>query len=123
MKPTKNFTIPGLLTTLILLALISPALFASPNTLVTRWNDAALEAIRVTRPGPPIVARALAITHTCIYDAWAAYDARAKGTRFGSNLRRPAAERTRANKEKAVSYAAHDCLSACSPAKQRALIR
>ena len=42
------------------------------ETIVTKWNDAALEAIRVTHPGPPIVARALAIT--CMFDAWTAYD-------------------------------------------------
>ena len=67
----------------------SPVAFSAGNTVVTKWNEAALEAIRVTHPGPPIVARALAITHTCMYDAWAAYDARARGTRFAGNLRRP----------------------------------
>lgn len=39
------------------------------ETNVVRWNEAALEAIRSTHPGPPMVARALAILHTCIYDA------------------------------------------------------
>jgi hypothetical protein len=39
------------------------------DTIVVTWNDACLEAIRTTRPGPPIVARALAILHTAIYDA------------------------------------------------------
>jgi hypothetical protein len=95
----------------------SPTIFASTNTVVTQWNDAALEAIRVTHPGPPIVARALAITHTCMYDAWAAYDGRAKGTRYGINLRRPAGERTQANKEKAISFAAHECLSDLFPSE------
>jgi hypothetical protein len=50
-----------------------------------------------------------------MYDAWAAYDKKAKGTRFGNNLRRPNGERTVANKEKAVSYAAHECLSDLFP--------
>jgi hypothetical protein len=94
---------------------ISPAAFADGNTVITQWNSAALEAIRITHPGPPIVARSLAITHTCIYDAWAAYDEKAKGTRFGNNLRRPNGEHTVANKEKAVSYAAHECLSDLFP--------
>jgi len=54
-----------------------------------------------------MVARALAIVHTCIYDAWAAYDNRAIGTRLGGALRRPPQEHTRANKETAISFAAY----------------
>lgn len=54
-----------------------------------------------------MVARMLAIVQTCEYDAWAAYDANAVGTRLGASLRRPAGERTQANKEKAISYAAY----------------
>lgn len=100
-----------------MLLAISPTVFATGNTVVTQWNDAALEAIRITRPGPPIVARSLAITHTCMYDAWAAYDKKAKGTRFGNNLRRPKGERTDANKVKAVSFAAHKCLSDLFPSE------
>jgi hypothetical protein len=99
----------------VALLTVSPTVFAVGNTVVTQWNDAALEAIRITHPGPPIVARSLAITHTCMYDAWAAYDKKAKGTRFGNNLRRPNGERTVANKEKSVSYAAHECLSDLFP--------
>lgn len=87
------------------------------ETIVTKWNDAALEAIRVTHPGPPIVARALAITHTCMFDAWTAYDKKAKGTQLDSHLRRPENEHTMANKSKAVSYAAHRCLSDLFPSQ------
>lgn len=54
-----------------------------------------------------MVARALAIVHTCIFDAWAAYDNRAVGTQLGRTLRRPRAERTDANKAKAISFAAY----------------
>ena len=57
-----------------------PVLAAGTDTVVIQWNDATLQAIRDTKPGPPMVARALAIVHTCIYDAWAAYDERARGT-------------------------------------------
>ncbi len=57
-----------------------------------------------------MVARALAVLHTCIYDAWAAYDSTAVGTRLGGTLRRPAAERTLANKNEAISYAARAAL-------------
>jgi len=74
------------------------------------WNDAALQGIRDAKLGAPVVARALAIVHTCMYDAWAAYDERAVGTQLGGALRRPATERTLANKEQAISYAAYRAL-------------
>jgi hypothetical protein len=52
----------------------------------------------------------MAIVLTSMYDAWAAYDDVAVGTRLGARLRRPAAERTQANKEKAIAYAAYRSL-------------
>ena len=48
----------------------------TPN-IVIRWNQAALQGVRDSKLGPPMVSRALAIAHTCMYDAWAAYDGRA----------------------------------------------
>src|SRR5216684_402521 len=72
-----------------------------------QWNAAALQAVRDTHPGPPMCARELAIVSTCMYDAWAPYDALAVGTRPGDPPRRPTAERTQANKEKAISFAAY----------------
>ena len=87
---------------------------AMPNTLeptvVVRWSTTTLEAIRETHPGPPMVARALAMVHTAIYDAWAAYDDVAVGTRLGAALRRPAEERTEENKREALSFAAYRTL-------------
>ena len=77
------------------------------GNLVLRWNEAFLEGVRNSKLGPPMVARALAIAHTCIYDAWAAYDNKAVATRLGSSLRRPARERTAANTAQAISFAAH----------------
>jgi hypothetical protein len=74
------------------------------------WNSAVLQGIRDAKLGAPVVARALAIVHTCMYDAWAAYDERAIGTQLGGALRRPASERTLANKEQAISYAAYRAL-------------
>jgi hypothetical protein len=91
---------------------------AGANTVVTRWNDVALEAIRTIKPTPPVTARALAITHTCMFDAWAAYDAKAIGTRFAGTLRRPVAERTVNNKSKAISFAAKTCLSDLFPTRK-----
>jgi hypothetical protein len=83
---------------------------STSDTVVVRWNAAALQGVRDSRIGPPMVARALAIVHTCIFDAWAAYDKRAVGTQLGSELRRPKKERTLANKNEAISYAAHRAL-------------
>ena len=54
-----------------------------------------------------MVARALAIAHTCIYDAWAAYDRKAVGTRLGGSLRRPPNERTLSSRVRAISFAAY----------------
>ena len=96
------------------LAAAAPALgalpldvFASGDSVVLRWNEAALQGVRDSKLGPPMVARALAIVHTCIYDAWAAYDNRAVGTRLGGALRRPRREHTLANKNAAISFAAY----------------
>lgn len=82
-----------------------------------QWNRKTLEAVSAGTLGPPMVARALAIVHTAMYDAWAAYDEVAVGTRLGGSLRRPAAERTRANRVEAVSYAAYRTLVDLYPAQ------
>jgi hypothetical protein len=84
-----------------------PARAATGDSVVVIWNEETLEAIRAVRRGPTVNARALAILHTAVYDAWAAYDPVAVGTRLGGGLRQPEAERTQANKEKAVSFAAY----------------
>jgi hypothetical protein len=89
------------------------------ESVVVKWDQAALSAVRNTHLGPPMVARALAIAHTAMYDAWAAYDGRAVGTRLGAALRRPATERSDANKEQAVSYAAYRTLLDLFPSEQQ----
>src|SRR6266496_3403462 len=50
------------------------------ESVVVKWDQAALAAVRRTHLGPPMVARALAVAHTAMYDAWAAYDGVAVGT-------------------------------------------
>jgi len=87
----------------------------SNDSVVVRWNSAALQAVRTTRLGPPMVARALAIAHTAMFDAWTAYTDAAVGTRLGDLLRRPASERRRRNKAEAVSYAAFATLQDLFP--------
>ncbi len=80
-----------------------------PNVVLI-WGEACLESIRATKHGPPMTARSLAMVHTAMYDAWAAYDGVAVGTRLGGELRRPVAEHTVENKTKSISYAAYRVL-------------
>ncbi|MGH2555321.1 MAG: vanadium-dependent haloperoxidase [Actinomycetota bacterium] len=91
----------------VLAAPHSPDKKKNRESVVVRWNSAILQAVRESRLGPPMVSRALAVVHTSIFDAWAAYDRVAVGTRLGGKLRRPPRERTFANKSKALSFAAY----------------
>ncbi len=78
------------------------------------WLDIAQEAtardVDLLSARPSVVSRSLAIWATAMFDAWAAYDSVAVGTRYGGKLRRPESECTQANKEKAVSYASYRSL-------------
>ncbi len=56
-------------------------------SIVLQWNEVLLAAIRVAGPAPTVVARALAILHTSIYDAWAAYNSKAVGVNWTTDLR------------------------------------
>ncbi|MGD9602910.1 MAG: DUF6851 domain-containing protein [Gammaproteobacteria bacterium] len=105
----------------VLLALAQGAL-ADPidphENVLLQWNDATLEAIRITHPGPPIVARMLAVVNTCAFDAWAAYDPKARGTRFGHRFKVPPARRTDDEKREAIAYAAHRAAVDLFPSEQ-----
>ena len=105
---------------LLLLSLILPS-FALAQTppayhpsAAYEWLDIALEATArdVDRHGarPTIISRTLGVAMTAMFDAWAAYDDKAVGSRLGGTLRRPAGERTLANKEKAIAYATYRAL-------------
>jgi hypothetical protein len=89
------------------------------DNLVLQWDEELLQAVRSQPPGPTVTARAIHVVHTAIFDAWAAYDARALGTRLRGSLRQPAAERTLANKNKAISFAAYTTLVDLFPAPAR----
>jgi hypothetical protein len=86
------------------------------DSIVIRWNDAFLQGVRASKLGPPMVARALAIAHTCIYDAWAAYDHKAVGTRLGGTMRQPPRARSLANRRHAISFAAYRAAADLFPA-------
>ncbi|ARV57267.1 hypothetical protein BZZ01_00280 [Nostocales cyanobacterium HT-58-2] len=79
------------------------------------WGELAGKAL-TTQPttyvgfGATNVMHGLFILHSAQYDAWAAYDPVAIGTRLGDTLRRPASEHTVENKNKAISYASYRTL-------------
>lgn len=93
-----------------LLMLTAALPLASNASVVSDWNKFALAEVRLAKQGPPIVARSLAIAHTCIYDAWASYNDKALGAVVGDTMRRPASQRSAANRKEAISFAAYRCL-------------
>ncbi len=94
-----------------------PAVPAGDN-VVAQWNATNVDAIINGTLGPPMAARSLAIVSTAMFDAWAAYDPIANGTRFGADLRRPAGERNAGNQSKAISFAAYITLIDLFPAQK-----
>jgi hypothetical protein len=93
---------------------------SAPNqpNVALRWNEALLQGVRESTIGPPMIARALAVSHTCMFDAWASYDDRAVGTQLGASLRRPVGERTNDNKAEAISFPAYHAAVDLFPASQ-----
>jgi len=86
----------------------------SKLTAAYQWLDIAQEAtareVDRAAPRPTIISRTLAVWATAMYDAWAAYDEKAVGSRLGDKLRRPQAEHTLENKQKAIAYASYHSL-------------
>jgi hypothetical protein len=100
----------------------SAAPLPAPNVIL-QWDNATLQGVRDSKLGAPMASRALAIVHTCIYDAWTAYDEKAVGTQLSGILRRPAPERTLANKQRAISYAAYHSLADVLPADTESIYK
>lgn len=86
----------------------------SSVSLAYVWLDIAEEVtareVEVNGARPTVGSRTLAIWATAMFDAWAAYDAKAVGSRLGGKLRRPHEEHTLENKKKAISYASYRAL-------------
>lgn len=86
----------------------------SKVSLAYTWLDITQEAtareVEFNGARPTILSRTMAIWATAMYDAWAAYDEKAVGSRLGGSLRRPKKEHTLKNKEKAISYASYHAL-------------
>lgn len=98
--------------------LMRSAAAATEPSPVILWNQAALAAVRTTRMNPPVAARALAILHTCIYDAWAIHDERARPTE--QTARRSRLERHLTRQSEAVNFAAHRALVELFPSEKAA---
>lgn len=92
-------------------------------TAAHEWLDVALEATAREHerngPRPTVGSRMLGIVVTCMYDAWAAYDERATGTRLGAALRRPAEERTEDRAGTAVAHATYRALAYLFPEDEK----
>ncbi len=86
----------------------------SKQTHAYQWLDIMQEAtareVDRNAPRPTIISRMMAIWATAMYDAWAAYDEKAVGSRLGAKLRRPKEEHTPGNKQKAIAYASYHSL-------------
>ncbi len=89
------------------------------QSLVAKWNEVLLDAIRTGSALPTETTYQLFVTHTAIYDAWAAYDASA--STYLSGVERPEAEHSDANKAEAISHAAFRALSEFFPEQQEKL--
>lgn len=82
-----------------------------PDTILNKWTDTILLSLEIgtnnpaLQLGPPSVARLLAMSYSAAYQAWAPYSDTASAYLPGGPSRRPAAQRTTANKNVAISYA------------------
>jgi hypothetical protein len=90
----------------------------STDNVILKWNEQLLSTIRAypKETGPTITARALAVLHTATYDAWAAYDPMAVGTRADGPPQQDVS--TEAGKKEAISYAAYRVLDDLFPASR-----
>jgi len=77
---------------------------AAQESAARYWNEQLLSAIRLDRPRPPVHARNLFHTSAAMYDAWAAYDA--KADQYIHHERATAAD-VEAARAEAMSYAAY----------------
>lgn len=103
----------------------APAAHASTDTgadadaaTVAGWNAAALAALRAERTDAAQAARTLAALHTCMYNAWAAYDDDARQTVHGIGVRLPRGERDAASQAAAMHHAAWVLLATRLPARR-----
>jgi len=93
---------------------------AGADNVAYKWGKMALTATaydteRFT-PRPTITSRCLGLIFVAVYDAWSRYEDKASAVYLQGVGRRPGGERTRENKEKAISYAAYHAMLEYYPA-------
>jgi hypothetical protein len=94
------------------LAASATAFSGGPNpewSIARQWDEEILQAIRISTPRPPVHARNLYHMSAAMYDAWAAYDATARGVFF---LEKHTADDVELARREAISYAAYRVLKA-----------
>jgi len=84
-------------------------------TVAIDWVDAMLEGIERNPPAPTATTWRMWVVLSSMYDAWTAYEPDALATDPGFDLKRPVDDHNMANKEQAVSYAAHNALTHVFP--------
>lgn len=95
--------------------------------LALQWNLLTLEAIKITNTSPPLAARALAMVHTAMYDAWSVYNKCAFSTTTSRYIKRYGENCGENEVEKTFSYAAYRVLTdlfwLALPAENRNMFR
>jgi hypothetical protein len=81
-----------------------------PAGTVPAWNGMALRTA-----GAAQVLHTVALLHTCMYNAWAAYDGAARQTALGVAVRLPRTARDAASRTAALNHAAHGVLAGLFP--------
>ncbi|MCA9235623.1 MAG: vanadium-dependent haloperoxidase [Planctomycetales bacterium] len=89
-------------------ALLTTAPAAAQTSIARQWDEAILSAIRIDTPRPPVHARNLYHVSAAMYDAWAAYDATARGQFVDE---KHTAGDVAAARDEAIAYAAYRVLS------------
>jgi hypothetical protein len=79
--------------------------------LTLQWNQLALDAIQYTKTSPPLAARALAMLHTAMYDAWSVYHPNAISTTTALYIKAKPGQCNKDNTRMAFSFAAYRVLT------------
>lgn len=102
-------------------------MFSYQKPLALQWNQLTLDAIKITNTPPPMSARALAMVHTAMYDAWSVYNKCAFSTTTSRYIKRYDENCSESEMEKTFSYAAFRVLThlfwLALPAENRNMFR
>jgi hypothetical protein len=78
--------------------------------IALQWNQLTLDAVKYSGTSAPLAARALAMVHTAMYDAWSVYNSKAISTSTALYIKAPQHHCNKENVRKAFSYAAYRVL-------------